>query len=170
MKTGNKNKIAMKLSDAILLGSTILTPQAGRQYSAETQSGCALGMAAVARGCTFRRVFCRSDDRDRRTLGVEEVWGVWVLRNVLLPCDCWRLRIPHKMRIKDIIAHIFDYHVMAQKDWALEQLVAWVKKVEHDFDPPPASRDILDDPTLRRFVEEMWRRELEWEMARDLAA
>ena len=38
----------MKLSDAILLGSTMLTAQAGRQYLAETQSGCALGMAAVA--------------------------------------------------------------------------------------------------------------------------
>ena len=162
----------MKLSDAILLGSTILSPQAGRQYSSQTQSGGALGMAAVARGCTFRRVFCRSDDRDRRTLGVEEVWGVWVLRNLLRPCDCWRLWIPRKMRIKDIIAHIFDYHVMAQKDWTLEQLVAWVKKVEHDFDPPPASRDLLvDDPAVRRDVEEWRRKMMEWQaMSRDLAA
>ena len=39
----------MKLGDAILLGSTILTPCAGRMYSSETQSGCALGMAAVAK-------------------------------------------------------------------------------------------------------------------------
>jgi hypothetical protein len=161
----------MELSDAILLGSTLLTPQAGRQYSSMTRSGCALGMAAVARGCTFRRVFYAFDDRDRRTLGVEEVWGDWVLRNILRPCDCWRLWIPRKMRIKDIIAHIFDYHVMAQRDWTLEQLVAWVRAVEHNFDPPPASRDLLDDPSSRKLAEEWLRKEIEWKtMSRDLAA
>jgi hypothetical protein len=160
----------MKLSDAILLGSTILTPQAGRQYSAESQSGCALGMAAIAQGCTFRRVPCRLDDPDRRTLGVEGVFGIWVLQNVQRPCDCWRLWIPRKMRVKDVITHIFDYHIMAQKNWTLEQLVAWVKRVEHNFDPPPASRNRLDDPHVRQLVEEIWRKELEWDMARNLAA
>jgi len=160
----------MKLSDAILLGSTILAPQAGRQYSPETQSGCALGMAAMARGCIFQRVLCRFDDPDRRTLGVEGVWGNWVLQKIQHPCQCSRVWIPRKMRIKDTIAHLFDHHVMYRKDWTLEQLVAWVKKVEDDFNPPPASRRIFDDPTLRRFVEEMRRRELEWEMPRNLAA
>jgi hypothetical protein len=160
----------MKLSDAILLGSTILAPQAGRQYSAETQSGCALGMAAIAEGCTFRRVSRPIDDPDRRTLGVEGVWGDWVLQNVQRPCNCCRLWIPRKLRVKDVITHLFDYHIMAQKDWTLEQLVMWVKQVENDFDPPPASSRIFDDPTLRRFVEEMWRKELEWDMARNLAA
>jgi hypothetical protein len=161
----------MKLSDAILLGSTILTPCAGRMYSPETQSGCALGMAAVARGCTFRRFFGRFDDRDRRTLGVERIWGDWVLQNVSRPCRCSSLWVPRKMRIKDVITHIFDYHVMAQKDWTLEQLVMWVKQVEHGFDPPPASRDIRDDPSAQQLVEEWRRKEREWEaMARDLAA
>jgi hypothetical protein len=74
------------------------------------------------------------------------------------------------MRIKDVITHIFDYHVMAQKDWTLEQLVMWVKQVEDDFDPPPASRSIFDDPTLQRFVEEISRREFERDAARNLAA
>ena len=46
----------MKLSEAILLGSTVLTPRAGGQHFAETQSGCALGMAAIANGCTFHTV------------------------------------------------------------------------------------------------------------------
>jgi hypothetical protein len=161
----------MKLSDAILLGSTILTPQAGRQYSAETQSGCALGMAAIARGCTFHRVFCRFDDRDRRTLGVERVWGNWVLQNVPRPCNCWSLWIPRKMRIKDTIAHIFDYHVMQQRDWTLEQLVMRVKRVEHNFDPPPARWDIRNDPSARELVEEWERKQRERKaMALDLAA
>jgi hypothetical protein len=34
------------------------------------------------------------------------------------------------MRIKDIIAHIFDYHVMRKKDWTLDRLAAWVETVE----------------------------------------
>lgn len=161
----------MRLSDAILLGSTILTPCAGRMYSAETQSGCALGMAAIARGCTFRRVFGRFDDRDRRTRGVENVFGYWLLYNISRPCNCASLWVPRKMRIKDVITHIFDYHVMEQKDWTLERLVRWVKRVEDDFDPPPASRDIRDDPSARQLVEEWRRKKREREaMARDLAA
>jgi hypothetical protein len=44
----------MKLSEAILLGSTVLTPEAGGLHFAKNQSGCALGMAAIARGCSFR--------------------------------------------------------------------------------------------------------------------
>jgi hypothetical protein len=127
-------------------------------------------MAAIAQGYTFRRVWCRLDDPDRRTLGVEGVFGDWVLQNVQRPCDCWRLWIPRKMRVKDVITHIFDYHVMAQKDWTLEQLVAWVKRVEHNFDPPPASRNRLDDPHVRQLVEEIWRKELERDMAQHLAA
>jgi hypothetical protein len=119
----------MKLSEAILLGSTMLTAKAGRQYFSETKSGCALGMAAVATGCTFRRV-TRVNHNERRTLGAEGVWGQWVLRVVMRPCDCWRLRVPREMRIKDVIAHLFDFHVMKRKNWTLDQLVAWVQTWE----------------------------------------
>jgi len=120
----------MKLSEAILLGSTIMAPRAGGQHFSETQQGCALGMAAVARGCTFRTVSRPVDDRERRTLGVEGVWGDWVLEQRERPCDCWRIWIRRKMRIKDIIAHLFDYHIMDKRNWTLEQLVAWVETVE----------------------------------------
>jgi hypothetical protein len=34
------------------------------------------------------------------------------------------------MRVKDIIVHLFDYHVMEKRDWTLEQLVAWVETWE----------------------------------------
>ena len=119
----------MKLSEAILLGSTVLTPRAGGQHFAETQSGCALGMAAIANGCTFHTVK-QFDERDRRTLGTEGVWGNWVLQKVARPCDCWRIWIAREMRIKDIITHLFDWHVMVKKNWTLERLVAWVETVE----------------------------------------
>ena len=52
------------------------------------------------------------------------------MREVVRPCDCWRFRVPREMRIKDVIAHIFDYHVMTKKNWTLERLAAWVKTVE----------------------------------------
>jgi len=128
----------MKLSEAILLGSTVLAPKAGGQIFSESQAGCALGMAAVARGCTFRPV-TQFDQRDRRTLGTEGVWGSWVLTPVARPCQCWRFLLPREMRIKDIIAHLFDHHVMRKKNWTLEQLVEWVKTVEPKDTIPPST-------------------------------
>jgi len=116
----------MKLSEAILLGSTVVAAQPGGQYFEETKSGCALGMAAIANGCRFRPVTRPVKENDRRTLGVEGVWGQWVLRVVMRPCECWELRVPPAMRIKDIIAHLFDFHVMKKKNWTLDQLAAWV--------------------------------------------
>jgi hypothetical protein len=60
---------------------------------------------------------------------------------------------------------------MEQKDWTLEQLVMWVKRIEHDFDPPPANWDIRDDSSARQPVREWRRKQREWQaMARDRAA
>ncbi len=125
----------VKLSEAILLGSTVLAPKAGGQVFGENQAGCALGMAAVAKGCSFRSV-TEFDPKERRTLGTEDVWGHWVLTPVARPCQCWRILLPRQMRIKDIIAHLFDHHVMRRKNWTLEQLVEWVKTVEPDYGSP----------------------------------
>src|SRR5215475_6788280 len=143
----------MKLSEAILLGSSILTPRAGRQHFAETQEGCALGMAAVARGCTFRTWTKPFDERDRRTLGVEGVWGNWVLDEVERPCDCWRIWIRRKMRIKDIVAHLFDYHIMNKRNWTLEQLVKWVETVEPKKVEPDFRRSFFVRPPDHRLLE-----------------
>lgn len=140
----------MKLSEAILLGSTVLAPRAGGQHYSETQEGCALGMAAVARGCTFHTVVRPVDDRDRRTLGAEGVWGTWVLEHVERPCDCWRICIRRKMRIKDVIAHLFDFHIMGKKDWTLERLVAWVETVEpKEVQPEDAWNRVIQQRELR---------------------
>jgi hypothetical protein len=120
----------MKLSEAILLGSTMLAAKPGGQYFSETKSGCALGMAAVASGCTFHCVSRPVNENERRTLGAEGIWGQWVLRVVMRPCECWALRVPREMRIKDIIAHLFDFHVMKKENWTLDQLAAWVQTWE----------------------------------------
>ena len=131
----------MKLSEAILLGSTVLAPKAGQQHYSELNAGCALGMAAVANGCTFRPATGPYEEKDRRTLGAETVWGNWVLTTVNRPCSCWRLRVPRMMRIKDIIAHLFDYHIMTRKNWTMEQLVAWVETVEPKESVSPDNAD-----------------------------
>ena len=159
----------MRLSEAILLGSTVLAPKAGGQHFSETQQGCALGMAAVARGCTFRTVIRPVDDIERRTLGVEGVWGDWVLEQVERPCDCWRIWIRRRMRIKDIIAHIFDYHIMVKRNWTLEQLVAWVETVEPKApQPEDALRRVIEQRGLRALELQRSRREAEeWQAVRE---
>jgi hypothetical protein len=159
----------MKLSEAILLGSTVLAPKAGGQHFSETQQGCALGMAAVARGCTFRTVIRPIDDGERRTLGVEGVWGPWVLGRVGRPCYCWRIWIRRKMRIKDIIAHLFDYHIMEKRNWTLEQLVAWVETVEpKEVQPHDGPSRVIQQRESRSFEFQRLRQEAEeWRAVRD---
>jgi len=120
----------MKLSEAILLGSTVLSSKPGGQYFRDADAGCALGMAAVATGCSFAPPREAVAVRERRTVGTENVWGSWVLQVAERPCDCWRIRVPREMRIKDIIAHLFDRHVTARRDWTLEHLAQWVASVE----------------------------------------
>lgn len=170
----------MRLSEAILLGSTVLAPKAGGQHFSETQEGCALGMAAVARGCTFRTVIKPVDDRERRTLGVEGIWGTWVLEQVERPCDCWRIWIRRQMRIKDIIAHLFDFHVMEKRNWTLERLIAWVETVEpKEIQPEDAwsrvmqQREVLalelqrSRQEVQRRVEQEIQEAEEWQSVRD---
>jgi hypothetical protein len=141
----------MRLSEAILLGSTVVTPKAGAlTFSGET-AGCALGMAVIASGGTFQPAKHRFPVNERRTLNVENIWGTWLLRLVARPCDCRvpltlnRLRLkeitaylrhprsaalPREMRIKDVVAHLFDYHVMGERDWTLDRLATWLQPLE----------------------------------------
>jgi hypothetical protein len=157
----------MKLSEAILLGSTMLAAKAGGQHFSETKSGCALGMAAIANGCTFHRV-ARVNENERRTLGAEGVWGQWVLRIVMRPCDCWVIRVPRKMRIKDVIAHLFDFHVMKKKNWTLEQLVAWVQTWEpKEINLPQDLQERLKEAKWARIPRDEDRQaEQEWQRVR----
>jgi hypothetical protein len=144
----------MKLSEAILLGSTVLAAKPGGQYFPETEAGCALGMAAIANGCSFRHVTEPVAESDRRTLGAEGVWGTWVLRVVMRPCECTP-DVPREMRIKDIIAHLFDVHVVGKKNWTLDRLVAWVQTWEPDETSRIAN---LPQDLLERINEAAWTR------------
>lgn len=141
----------MRLSEVILLGSTVVTPKAGALRFSGENAGCALGMAVIASGGRFQRATRQIAATERRTLNVEAVWGAWLLRQVARPCDCRvpltldRLRLkeitaylfdrdscplPRGMRIKDIIAHLFDHHVMGKRNWTLDQLLGWLESWE----------------------------------------
>jgi hypothetical protein len=159
----------MKLSEAILLGSTLVTSQAGQLRFSETDSGCALGMAAAANGCTFRPTSRPLAENDRRTLNSEDIWGNWLLRVVICPCGCGDFQVPRALRIKDIIAHLFDHHMMERRNWTLDQLVAWVEMWEpkNYYPSKPLTPEELKafssgDGALRLYIErERQRREAE---------
>jgi hypothetical protein len=128
----------MRLSEAILLGSTVVHPRPGGIHFSRTKEGCALGMAAIAAGCTFRTAPQQIPVNDLRTVNIETVFGPWLLRVVMRPCEC-QWEIPREMRIKDVIAHLFDVHVMQKKNWSLDQLVEWVQRwepreLDHEID------------------------------------
>jgi hypothetical protein len=172
----------MKLSEAILLGSTVVTTKAGALHFSGENAGCALGMAAIASGCTFSPAERQIPVKDLRTVNVEDIWGPWLLRVVIRPCDCrapiklssLRLKeitaylvgrgsgtLPRGMRIKDIVAHLFDHHVMGKRDWTLDQLVGWLESWEPKEPAqntfinhmsckslsPPQSHDLSNDVT-----------------------
>lgn len=126
----------MKLSEAILLGSTVVHPRAGSLRFSRTDEGCALGMAAIAVGCTFVRPLRQIPVKDLRTVNIESVFGPWLLRIVMRPCEC-QPELPREMRIKDVIAHLFDVHVMEKKNWTLAELVNWVQR----WEPPESPCD-----------------------------
>jgi hypothetical protein len=169
----------MRLSEAILLGSTVVTPKAGALKFSGENAGCALGMAVIASGGTFHRVKREIPANERRTLNVEHLYGTWLLRIVSRPCDCrgpltlnrFRLEevraylhhprspaLPRGMRIKDIIAHLFDYHVMKERDWTLDRLASWLRPLEpaEPGEIPFRPREVPPPPSLAEA--ESWRK------------
>lgn len=118
----------MRLSEAILLGSTVVRPRAGRLRFSDDE-GCVLGMAAIAAGGRFVKAPCQLPVKDLRTSNIESLFGPWLLRVVMRPCEC-QPDLPREMRIKDVIAHLFDVHLMEKKNWTLTQLVEWVQRWE----------------------------------------
>ena len=156
----------MRLSEAILLGSTVVHPRAGRLRFSGSDEGCALGMAAIAAGCTFSRPLQPIPVKDLRTANIESIFGAWLLRVVMRPCEC-QPELPREMRIKDIIAHLFDVHVMAKKNWTLAELAEWVER----WEPAESAREATAgaDNLVRdaRFTDERHAEAGEWQFTRD---
>jgi hypothetical protein len=118
----------VRLSDAIATGRVLLKPLAGELIDMSGTAGCALGMAAKAAGIG--------------SIGVDiRLKWLWIREEAEMPCSC----IPSPFAsmhspqpCSNIITHIFDDHVMTDKDWTLDQLIDWVRSVE----PPEPFEDI----------------------------
>jgi len=158
----------MRLSEAILLGSTVVHPRAGSMHFSESNEGCALGMAAIAVGCTFGKPLRQISVKDLRTVNIESIFGPWLLRVVMRPCDC-QTELPREMRIKEVVAHLFDVHVMARGNWTLGQLVEWVQRWEPRESAPHAMgvTEVLGNTLSTSQAAEPCTEEPEWQSTRE---
>lgn len=133
----------MKLSDAILLGSTLITSHWGSEYYSSDGGGCARGMALEAIG---KRVCSRRcPNPNVINFFVEWSWTWFQFKTSELPCGCiantkYALYEPDEyslplsqqplITVGAAITHIFDRHVHHQKNWTLDKLVDWVRYIE----------------------------------------
>jgi hypothetical protein len=118
----------MRLSEYLLLGSTMVMPSRGVFYSPVGQEtfGCALGMIAVGK------------DGRRGTLN-EQAMAFYELNRRLantfiecdqIPCGCCLGEESHTL--KSLIVHLFDCHYfsLSIEHWTLERIADWLEKVE----------------------------------------
>jgi len=126
-------------------------------------------MAAIAVGCTFGRPLRQIPVKDLRTANIESVFGPWLLRVVMRPCEC-QPELPREMRIKDVIAHLFDVHVMEKKNWSLADLVEWVQRWEPP-EPPSETMAGVDETHENALLAlqalELRAEEAEWQSTRE---
>lgn len=119
----------MQLSEAIMLGSTLLRPKQGCLYISSTitggrPAGCALGMAAVAYGIDLEAMV------EGSVVHFEGPAGAVLGKVAKSPCGCQNSKFRWSRTVGAIIMHLFDTHVMSSRDWTFEQLVDWVHQQE----------------------------------------
>jgi hypothetical protein len=116
----------MRLSEAILLGSTMLRPMAFTQNDGKG-SGCALGMAAIA---GLGDSAWGKDTYDGWASSAPAVAPCGHKEYLQKFCDDSDGHLQPIKTVTSVIAHIFNEHVMGDGSWTLEQLVDWVRSVE----------------------------------------
>lgn len=126
----------LKLSDEISLGRMLLRPVPGTFNDGEG-GGCAFGMANAARG-------------DHLAIS-RHPWVSQMQGFITLPCNCTSERVmgagmvhfPQKSitTYADAIVHIFNYHICTVKDWTMDQLIDFVKRVEPPEEAVPAEAE-----------------------------
>ncbi len=122
----------MKLSEAIVLGSTVVRPPAGGLASDPNRQTCAFMMAAAA----LSKPACLWAE-------APTTWP-WLKRQLLhVPCGCrgWDRYLP--ANYMTAVIHVFACHV-AIKEWTVDQLADWVATVEpqDELTSAPAGRDV----------------------------
>jgi SRSO17 transposase len=111
----------MKISEAMLLGSTMIQPVAGVHLDTFNSAGCAMGMVNIAAPSLWKELGHRCR-----------------ITQVKTPCDCTvgfisRMQRGPVYRANNLmmtIVHLFNDHVMTKKDWTLDRLIEWVASVE----------------------------------------
>lgn len=129
----------MKLSEAMLVGSTVVHPEPGHLIAEDQGAGCALGMAAVGLGLktgpSYMPGYELHPASTMRTGNAELVYPWLLTKDVRRPCRCWLVPhewkfMPRHMMARDILVHLFDQHVFGKKDWTMDDLAAWIRSVE----------------------------------------
>ncbi len=110
----------MRLSEAILLGSSVVRPLAGGLSSDPSRQSCAFMMAAAA----LSKPACMWQEASQ-----EWPWLMTELAHVPCGCRAWDRYLP--ANYMTAIIHLFARHV-STGEWPLEQLAAWVASVEPD--------------------------------------
>lgn len=115
----------MKASEALRKGSTMVEPVMGRIE--EGGKCCALGMIGKA------------------ATGKSTEWAEpapWIVSTpTKLPCDCHETRLMGggglcvekstiESRVCNTIVHLFNYHVMTERDWTVGQIADWLDSVD----------------------------------------
>lgn len=128
----------MRLSEAILIGSTILSPCQGGKFGIGNRGidgrGCALDMALASMG-----------HPDWSWLESATIWP-WLR-------ETWTAPLPeffhtylsvgsHTKRY--VIARVFDGSVISRKSLTFEQFIDWVRSVEPSDPEPPKSVDEME--------------------------
>lgn len=121
----------MRLSEAIATGRMLVHAVPGVVLSYDGLNGCALGMGYIANGGQIDFTVGIGLETPMRT------WP-WLAESHALPCRC---NISCGLTNAQIIAHLFDYHIMGceiglsqgegvEQDWTLDQLIDWIASVE----------------------------------------
>jgi hypothetical protein len=121
----------MKLSDAIVLGSSVVKPQRSTLLVDwyDGKRGCALGMACEAEGIKVGR-----DAKSQSSLGLIFKRWPWTFKREIANDEVCCYELP-QANAAMFIAHIFDHHIMTSspaggKVWTLEQLLDWIRANE----------------------------------------
>ncbi len=135
----------MRASEALLKGSKMIRWVMGTQNDL-SGGGCALGMMARVHGLE-RLNFCD----DPLFTSVEEYQWMHTA-SPPLACNClgsvllgsggdFNPRELLESRVAYQLVHLFNYHVMTEKDWTIEQLSKWLDIV----DPSPLEKVVVEE-------------------------
>lgn len=126
-----------RLSTSIALGRTAVAPYIGSIFKTlemgevDFSQGCALGMGLIGSGEEIT-------ERFGLTKSIYVAWP-WLNMQMPTPCGCTDT---FRSNAFGVIGHIFDEHVMGDKDWTLDQLIDWVRSVE-----PPEPDELSTQPS-----------------------